>query len=361
LNSSTSNHSFTHDIVTVAILASLGGALSTFVGYLGNLINLALGVPFGAGQFMAGIHVFWLVLIRALVPRSGNGALGFLAGTIGGTLKGLVEFFTGSTHGIVIILISLTQGILIDFTSEIAGDYQSGGATSRLTWWIGAGLSSAFNVIIFQIFYFSGVPFLYIAIITLLAFCSGIIFAGYFAWETVDFLTETGIILSSPLDQSISTKSKTTMAKQNIPAIAFLLFLIVGSTYYVVGVANFSSDLHSCQITGLVEQPYMFRVSDFTSNLTTIEAQLSGSYVELPRANYTGIRLSIILQYAVTLPGASNVRISARDGYMISLNLDSVMSDSDMILTDTQDGLWLISGNYVGSYWVQMVSTIEVY
>ena len=54
----------TRGIVTIAVLASLGGVLSTFVGYLGNLVNLALGVPFGAGQFMAGLHVFWLVVVH---------------------------------------------------------------------------------------------------------------------------------------------------------------------------------------------------------------------------------------------------------------------------------------------------------
>ena len=42
------NRITTRDIVTIAILSSLGGALSTFIGYLGNLINLSLGVPFGA-------------------------------------------------------------------------------------------------------------------------------------------------------------------------------------------------------------------------------------------------------------------------------------------------------------------------
>ncbi len=188
---------FTHDIVMIAVLASLGGALSTFVGYLGNLINLALGVPFGAGQFMAGIHVFWLVLIRALVSKNGNGALGILAGSIGGLLKGFVELFTGGTHGILIVLISLTQGVLIDITSMIGTDYHSGGVSTRLIWWIGAGIASASNVIIFQILYFSGVPLLYIAIITILSFCSGIIFAGFFAWETVDFLYETGITSST--------------------------------------------------------------------------------------------------------------------------------------------------------------------
>ena len=77
----------TREIATIAVLASLGGTLSTFVGYLGNIINLSLGIPFGAGQFLAGLHVFWIVLIRTLVPRN-------TAGTSGGLLKGLIELFT---------------------------------------------------------------------------------------------------------------------------------------------------------------------------------------------------------------------------------------------------------------------------
>ncbi len=38
------------DLVLVALLASIGGVLSTYVGYLGNLVNHFVGVPFGAGQ-----------------------------------------------------------------------------------------------------------------------------------------------------------------------------------------------------------------------------------------------------------------------------------------------------------------------
>ena len=122
----------TRDIVTIAVLSSLGGALSTFIGYLGNLINLALGVPFGAGQFMAGLHVFWLVLIRVIVPKLG-------AGTAGGLLKGTVEMFTGSTHGIAIVFVSLVQGIIIDMSAAAAGSRDSPRESSRVVWWLGAG------------------------------------------------------------------------------------------------------------------------------------------------------------------------------------------------------------------------------
>ena len=47
----------TRDLALIAIVSAAGGVLSTYVGYLGNLMNRAFGVPFGAGQWMAGLHV----------------------------------------------------------------------------------------------------------------------------------------------------------------------------------------------------------------------------------------------------------------------------------------------------------------
>ena len=46
----------TKDLVTIALLSALGGVLSTYIGYLGNMVNHIIGVPFGAGQFLAGLH-----------------------------------------------------------------------------------------------------------------------------------------------------------------------------------------------------------------------------------------------------------------------------------------------------------------
>ena len=37
----------TSDLVIIALFSGLGGILSTFVGYLGNLVNSFLGIPFG--------------------------------------------------------------------------------------------------------------------------------------------------------------------------------------------------------------------------------------------------------------------------------------------------------------------------
>jgi len=58
-------------LVLVALLAAVGGVLSTYIGYLGNLTNRLFGVPFGAGQLIAGLHVLWLLLARILTSRFG--------------------------------------------------------------------------------------------------------------------------------------------------------------------------------------------------------------------------------------------------------------------------------------------------
>jgi amino acid permease len=55
------------DLLVIAILSGIGGVMSTYVGYLGNLVNRLFGVPYGAGQFVSGLHVFWFTLVALLV------------------------------------------------------------------------------------------------------------------------------------------------------------------------------------------------------------------------------------------------------------------------------------------------------
>ncbi|TFF93557.1 hypothetical protein EU546_06040 [Candidatus Thorarchaeota archaeon] len=345
----------TRDIVTIAVLSSLGGALSTFVGYLGNLVNLGFGVPFGAGQFMAGLHVFWLVLIRVLVPKRG-------AGTVAGLLKGLVELFTGSTHGIIVVLVSLAQGVTIDIGAIFAGDGEE--ASSKLLWWITAGASSAINVVVFQVLYFVGAPLwyvIYIGFLVILAFCSGVIFAGYFAWETIEFLGDTGIASTHRRGLKETTDVRR-VRYRHLPAILFIVFLVVGATYYTTSVATFFSDPMSCRVTGLVDEEYTFTLADFSNQTVTIEAELIGSIVQLPPANYTGPLVATIIERASPLAGASGLRAIGRDGYTVEFNdLQAVMNDTQMLIANTTDGLWLIAGNYDGSLWVRQLSVLEIY
>jgi ABC-type thiamin/hydroxymethylpyrimidine transport system permease subunit len=355
--SGSSGQIVTRQIVMIAILCALGGSLSTFVGYLGNLVNLSLGVPFGAGQFMAGLHVFWIVLMRVLVPKTG-------VGTMGGLLKGTVEMFTGSTHGIVIVIVSLVQGVIIDVVGMIARNDQDLNGNSRVVWWFGAGIASASNVIMFQLFYFAGAPDIYIMVISLLAFCSGVIFAGFFAWETLEFLNDTGVIqdrFPSIRTELPDNGKRSVLYRRNIPAVALILFLVVGVTYYVGVVRPLIADPDSCDIVGLVENPYSFNIETYSGTTTTIEAELIGAYTHLPAANYTGVLLSVILQEAIPLPEATGIRVMARDGYQVEFDLNDVMTDDRLLLTSNTDGLWLIAAEYDGSLWVRQVFTLQVF
>jgi energy-coupling factor transport system substrate-specific component len=340
----------------IAILSALGGSLSTFIGYLGNLINLSLGVPFGAGQFLAGLHVFWIVLIRILVPRKG-------VGTMGGFLKGLVELFTGSTHGVVIVVVSLVQGLIIDIAGMFVREEGDLNGSSRIVWWLGAGVASASNVLTFQFFYFAGAPNIYILVISLLAFSSGIIFAGFFAWETLEFLNDTGVVSDrfTSIRTAIPERGRKTVLYRNIPAVALILFLTVGSLYYIGAVRPLIADPHSCDVVGLVDSPYSFNIDTFAGSEVTIEAELIGAYIRLPPANYTGPLISTILQQADLQPEATGLRVIARDGYIIEFDLGDVMSDDRLLMTKSDDGLWLIAAEYEGSLWVRQVLTLQVY
>ncbi len=353
---STDRHTITtRELVTIALLSSLGGTLSTFVGYLGNMVNMALGVPFGAGQFMAGLHVFWIVLIRVMVPRTG-------AATIGGLLKGVVELFTGSTHGIVVVVISLIQGITLDIVATVDRRPNIATLQSRLIWWSGAGIASASNVLVFQLFYFANAPWQLLVVIMLLAFCSGVIFAGYLAGETLEFLNDANIRIPAfkSLRPTKTHINRRRLLCQNIPAIVMLVVLVVGSTYYFVAIARPFEDPNSCTVTGLVIRPFVFRLSDFAGRETIIEAELVGDYIHLPPENYTGILVSIVLETAGLMPEATRLSVEARDGYSVVFELSRVMNDDRMLLTSTTDGLWLIAAQYDGAMWVRMVTRLVV-
>jgi len=146
-----------------------------------------------------------------------------------------------------------------------------------------------------------------------------------------------------------------------LPAIALIIFITVGSQYYTVAVTQVFSDPYSCKVTGLVENPFTYSPQAFVGQEVTVQAELQGANVHLDPANYTGILLSTILEAAIPMAETTGVRIVARDGYTILLDLDEVMTDTHLLLTEAEDGLWLIAGNYDGALWIRMVTTLEVY
>lgn len=351
MNSSVPSYYFsTRDLATIAVLSALGGALSTFIGYLGLLLNSAIGTPFGAGQFLSGLHVFWIILATGIIRKGG-------AATATGFLKGFVEFFTGSTHGLVIVFVSFIQGLIIDIGLSVSRQRDS-----LLVYCLVGGLAAASNVLVFQLLFFSGAPGLFILLLVVLAFCSGIIFAGYFGHATTTLVITSNVLRSLPnegktLSGSLSPWKR--LGPYKLSALVFLIAIAFGASLYTVFVWRPVIDPSSCEVVGQVSQPYRFSYIAFAEYEITIEAELIGSVTYVPPQNYTGIPLSVILTEAQPLAFATTLQVLSSDGYGAPFLIDEVLADSEIILV-VDNGLRLVAKNYHGSYWVQKVVSLVI-
>ncbi len=181
----------TADLVIIALFAALGGIASSFIGTITRSIFQPLGLP-GFGQIVAGIHIFWYILVFLLTNRK-IGAV-----TLTGMIKGCIELFSGSSLGILALLISFFGAVLFEiiyFTlkfSTKSSQIQTHGIS------LAGGFASALNVVI-QLETFlkmssnNNFPSEWIFIILLLAFISGVCFAylGLFFYNEFE---KTGIL-----------------------------------------------------------------------------------------------------------------------------------------------------------------------
>jgi len=150
----------TSDLVIIAMFSSLGGIFSTFVGYLANLLNTLIGIPFGGGQILAGLHIFWLVFIFLLTDRKIG--VTFSAGIF----KGFVEFFTGNAHGLLVILLSSSQGLIIELILLVFLATKRNSIVA-----IAAGFAGLSNVLLQQLIFFnSQIPLTFIVLIGIISF-----------------------------------------------------------------------------------------------------------------------------------------------------------------------------------------------
>ena len=331
------------DLVLVALLAAVGGVLSTYVGYIGNLINRAFGVPFGAGQLIAGLHIVWPLLARTLIRRFGSG-------TLTGVTKGIVEFLAGGTHGVVIVLISFVEGLLVDLGMGISR--RAGLGLTMLT----GAVASASNVFLFQAIYFSGVSFTFILVMAGASFVSGALLGGYFAWDLERLLAGSRL-----LSQAEPRASRRPIAwRKHAVTIVAVAAILAGAVYYYVEVYDPFSPRGSARISGEVGVPYTFSYADWDGETVTVTAELRGSVSYVPPTEYTGILVRDILTRAEPLPEAESLRIIADDGYEVAFDLEAVMADEAYLLTLDDDRLRLVAAAYEGSRWVRGVTRLVV-
>ncbi|MDK2784844.1 MAG: energy-coupling factor transport system permease protein [Bacillota bacterium] len=331
----------TRELITMAVLSALGGVLSTYVGYLGNLLNQFFGVPFGAGQFMGGLHVFWFIVLAGLVRKPG-------AVLAAGLLKGLVEFLTGSTHGVVIVLVCVVQAAAVDAVVSL-------GRRSGLGAYLVAGAAGTVSeVVLMQLLYFSGAPAWYILLMIGLAAVSGVIFAGYLGSGVLDLLHYGRIAAQRPQGSSAHT------ARFVITLILGAL-LAGGAVYYYAFVFEPSWASPAVTIEGKVSHPYTYREGSFPDSAITVTAELKGSVTYVPPRDYTGVPIRKILTAAQPDGTATKVTVSARDGYSVEFPLTDLLKDEKTILIREKDGSYrLIAPEHAGGYWVRQVTRIKV-
>jgi ABC-type thiamin/hydroxymethylpyrimidine transport system permease subunit len=330
------------DIVLIALLSAVGGVLSTYIGYLGNLVNRLFGVPFGAGQLIAGLHILWPLLARAFVGRFGSG-------TLTGLTKGAVELFSGGTHGVIILLVSAVEGLFVDLGLSLTRRRSL--AITMLT----GAVASASNVLVFQAIYFSGASIGFIGVMVGLALISGAFLGGYLAWDLEK------ILVSSRIVRTATRQERRRPAwPRAVATLGLVLAFLAGAVYYYVDVYRPFGPDAAAEIVGAVEIPYTFVYDDWTGPESTVHTELRGSVTYVPAEDYTGIPLAEVVDRASPAADATTVRIVAADGYEASLPLADVQSDEQILLTREADDLRLVVPGYDGAYWVEQVVRVVV-
>lgn len=330
------------DLVLIALLASIGGVLSTYIGYLGNLVNRFVGVPFGAGQVVAGLHILWPLLARLVTGRFGSG-------TLTGIAKGVVELLSGGTHGAVIVLVSAVEGILVDLGMGIAP-----GGPLLLAVLVGAA-ASASNVLVFQAIYFSGVPATLLLVMLGLSLLSGAFFGGYLAWDLRRSLLAARILRRSAEEE----RPRGGRWWRYLITAPIVLALLGGGVAYYAFVYDTSSP-EEARVQGALERPFTFRYEEWSDRTVTVTAELRGSSTYVPPRDYVGVPLHLLLEQALPKAGASSVRVIADDGYEVSFDLSSLLADRKVALSLEAGRLCLIAAGYEGAAWVQGVKRVVV-
>jgi ABC-type thiamin/hydroxymethylpyrimidine transport system permease subunit len=154
--------------LTIIVLFSTIGAVFSFaVGYAGGFLSFAPLGPIG-GQLLAGLHVFWLVLVATFTKSRG-------AAIMAGALKGTIEMTLPNHRGIFVLFMALLEGAVIEFAFLLFK------APKRSLLLFVAGLSSASNVLVLQAFQVLPVvlPLSFYAGMYGASFLSGLVLGGY--------------------------------------------------------------------------------------------------------------------------------------------------------------------------------------
>ncbi len=321
----------------MAILAALGGISSSYINTIGDTFQAILGIP-GATQWAAGFHILWLILSFGIIRKPG-------AGVATGLLKGCVELLSGNTHGIIILLVGLVAGLVIDIIFFI---FQN-----RSSLWVNivaAGLASASNVFVFQIFATlpsDSLAYSAILLLALVAFASGVIFAAFLGKSLLAALNKAGVI-----KEPVYTEKN----KEILP-LAFVCIALISIALAVFLRINLQGPA-TITISGAVEHTLTF-----PNKALEIEQIIIPAALRDVSSTYTGYPLIDLVQSAVPSKNAAYILIKAVDGYTFFISCDE-LNTNDAILLSPQGKGKDISFDVVGpessKAWIRGVKEIQV-
>lgn len=328
----------TRDLLIMAVLAALGGVASTYINTLGDAIHAALGLP-GATQWAAGLHIIWIVLSVGILKKPGTG-------TMTGLFKGAVELMSGNSHGVIILLVDLVAGLLVDFVFLLFHK-------KRTLWpylFVG-GLASGSNVIVFQIFATVPMNILGLSAILILfvvAFISGLIFAGLIPFYLVASLSKAGVIRIPERPSSPSRK-----LGWGIILGVFLLAVLL-AIFLRVNIRG----PQAISIDGAISNPFQYSAGASGITLETRQMPYRDVMTE-----YQGYPLKEIILVAEPEEYADTVLIEASDGYTFLVSFDELLSNENILLVQNgrgQNASLDIVGPGSSKAWVRNVTCITV-
>lgn len=172
----------TKDLVLIAVLCCLGAVMSTYVGYIGKAFAQMTGIPYG-GQLLSGLHIFWIILVLALVNKKG-------AGLLAGILDNVVQFLLGSHLGFWVLPVGILEGLFAEIGFWPLKKYNQ-----VIALVVAGALSSWSNLVVTQ-FAFNSFGGIYIfGIVSVYALVSGIVFGGCLAFGIYKVLQNAGILV----------------------------------------------------------------------------------------------------------------------------------------------------------------------
>lgn len=325
----------TRELLSMAALAALGGITSTYLNMIGDIFQSFLGFA-GTTQWAAGLHVIWLSLAMGLVRKPG-------AGILTGILKGAVEFLSGNTHGILVILVNIAAGFIIDLVFLFTRK-----KTNLPVLLLAGGLASVSNVFVFQLF--ASIPtdslaFGALVIIAGLAFISGVILAGFLPYLILQMVQKTGFM---PHEEN---KTRSLRLNYVLIPLAILLFI---SAAYIYLQSNRTDGLVA--FSGRIANPYIYPSEATADNVVQVEATLNGA-----TATYSGVLLKELIDAADPFEGWQYALLIAQDGYSFLLSAYEIEQNPNIILVGNQMGKqksYDVAGPVSSKAWVRGVKEI---